>query len=993
MQYINEFTKSELKYYIFLKVNWFIPILLAALLILISFYNFLLFHTLAEFFAIMVAIITCVVAWQMYPFTRNNFLTFLGNGYFWIAMLDLLHALTYKGMNIFPISGGNLPIQFWISTRYSEALLLLAAPLFLTRTLSRKWSFAFFGLSAVTLYILVMSGNFPDTFIEGKGLTKFKIYSEFIIIGILALAIYHLWSRRTQTEKRIVYLMAISIVFTMIAELAFTFYVSLYGLSNMIGHIFKLFSFWLIFTAVVRTTLQEPFLAMARGSSTYDAVPDATIVVDKGCKIRQINKEASQLAGISEDELLGRHCHDVFHSTSLTVEQCPVCQNAKNGISLMAKEIEFPETHKWFDFSTSPIKILGETWGMVQVIRDITERKMAEKTLRESEERLRSLTQSASDAIISADSEGNIISWNKGAKKIFGYSENEVLGLSLTILMPERYRVAHLKGLKRSVSTKEFRIIGKTVELQGLKKDGSEFPLDISIAKWVTSQGIFFSAIIRNISRRKESEKTLRKLNNAIEQTVEGVVITNTKGIIEYVNPAVEKITGYSNEELIGQNTHTFKYGIRDEKFRKEMWETINSGKVWQGKIVNKRKSGEVYDEEMTISPVIDNKGNTTNYVAIKRDVSKEKGLQKQLIQAEKLSSIGTFISGVAHELNNPLTAILGFSERIIKKKNPPPDIKKNLQTIADQAERAVTIVKNLLKFSRKHEERKSPININEVLEDTLNLHKYRLHTDHIEIRRNIKKKLLPVMGNSGQLQQVFMNIIMNAHYEMISAHGKGVLKVTTGLEDNEIIITLENDGPLIPEDKLDSIFDPFYTTKEAGEGTGLGMYISFGIIQDHSGRIRVENINNSGVRFTISLPVLSKEEEEEAKAEGEYAKKQACILIVDDEDPIREWLGEVLIDEGFTVIPAKNGKEAMDILKGREFDIVISDVKMPDISGLDLAKWVYENKPECIKKFFFATGVIDKEIGDFCTKYGCNAITKPFREKDLLEAINKTLK
>ena len=239
------------------------PLLLAVLLILFSQVSFLLFHVLAEFFAIVVAILTTVVAWQMYTFTRNHFLMYLGCGYFWIAALDMLHTLSYKGMSILPPATTDLATQFWVGTRYIEALLLLTAPWFLSRPLNRIMAFSAYAAIAGMLVIFIFAGIFPETFIEGQGLTAFKVNSEYVIITILAAAIIYLSGQRKLIDQRVFVLITASIVFTMIAELAFTFYVSLYGLSNLAGHIMKLFSFWLIFVAVVRTNLQEPFSAMS----------------------------------------------------------------------------------------------------------------------------------------------------------------------------------------------------------------------------------------------------------------------------------------------------------------------------------------------------------------------------------------------------------------------------------------------------------------------------------------------------------------------------------------------------------------------------------------------------------------------------------------------------------------------------------------------------------------------------------------------------------
>ena len=348
-----------------------LPVLLAALLVFSSQFSFLLFHTLAEFFAIVVAILAAVVAWQMYAFTRNHFLMYLGCGYFWIAVLDMAHALTYKGMSIVPVTDTDVAIQFWIGTRYLEALLLLTAPWFLAHSLKRNVAISIFGGISIVLFMSVMSGNFPAGFIEGQGLTEFKIYSEYIIIGILAAAIIYLVLQRKLIDRRVFVLMVVSIAFTMMAEMAFTFYVSVYGLSNLAGHILKLFSFWLIFVAVVRTTLREPFSAISKAETYYDAVPDATIIVDKKGIIQHANKLACSLVNQSCTKLPGKSAHSVFHNKNTSYDNCTVCQTIASGTELSAYEMQISDT-SWFDFSTSLIQ--GED-NYVEVMRDITAKK------------------------------------------------------------------------------------------------------------------------------------------------------------------------------------------------------------------------------------------------------------------------------------------------------------------------------------------------------------------------------------------------------------------------------------------------------------------------------------------------------------------------------------------------------------------------------------------------------------------------------------------
>ena len=361
--------------------GWVVPLILIISLWFISYLNFLLFHTLAEFFAIFVAIILSVVSWHTYSFSRNHFLMYLGCGYFWIAMLDLAHALTFKGMGIFNESSPDTSIQYWIITRYLESLLIVTGPYFLTRKINRLNTIIIMGLLVIAAVFLINENIFPASYIDGVGLTKFKINSEYIIIAILTVSIYLLWKNRLLIDRRILVLIVMSILFTILAELCFTLYVSVYGFFIFLGHIFKIISYWLIFFAVVRTTLTEPYQVMARGSSTYDAIPDPTIVVDNAGIVHQANKAAYAVCKGSNREVLDSHCHDLFHQNTVSQDQCVICDHIKNGHSLTNFEMYYPDTKQWREYTLTPIDVAGLMTGMVHVSIDITDRKKAEEAL------------------------------------------------------------------------------------------------------------------------------------------------------------------------------------------------------------------------------------------------------------------------------------------------------------------------------------------------------------------------------------------------------------------------------------------------------------------------------------------------------------------------------------------------------------------------------------------------------------------------------------
>ncbi len=412
--------------------NWIIPIILAVILVVISQFNFALFHMLSEFFAIVIAVLMSVVVWQMYPFSKNNFLMFLGAGYFWIGVLDLVHAFSYKGITILPNVNIGTSSQLWIVTRYLEALLLLSAPWFLSHRLNRIKVFVVYGLAAVTATGLILFTDlFPQTFVEGHGLTTFKVISEYIIMIMLFSAMVYLKKSEALIDRRIVNVMVVSIMLTICAELAFTFYVDVFGISNLVGHIFKLFSYWLIFTAMVRTTLKDPFRIMSKTASTYDAVPDATIVVDDEGIIHQANQAACKRAGLKSNDLVGRDNHAIFHDSDIDKQACPICQAIASNKTIDSYELYIGRVDKWYDISLSRIIGASEHDGAVEVIRDITQRKTAEQKATELDILKNSIVENLPNMLFVKDAEDHTyVEWNKAAEELTGVLKEDILGKS-----------------------------------------------------------------------------------------------------------------------------------------------------------------------------------------------------------------------------------------------------------------------------------------------------------------------------------------------------------------------------------------------------------------------------------------------------------------------------------------------------------------------------------------------------------------------------------
>lgn len=325
--------------------NWLLPASLVVVLVAVSLGNYLLFHILAELLAVIVAVLLCAVAWHTYPFSRNGFVMVLACGFFWIGVIDLLHALLFKGMGVFPGTSANPATQFWLVARFGQALLVLAAPLWAGREVNRSLFFVAFGAATAVFATLILNGHFPDAYVDGPGLTRFKVVGEYVVIAIFALALAHLYLRRAAVGRAIAILMAASIGLSMAAELCFTLYVGLEDLAAESGHVFKLLSYWLLFEAVVRTSLEEPYrllearvgertadlrrevekrrhaeTAIGASESRLRAILEHSSAIislkDLEGKYLLVNAEFERVIGVGRAEVLGRQASDVVETAA-----------------------------------------------------------------------------------------------------------------------------------------------------------------------------------------------------------------------------------------------------------------------------------------------------------------------------------------------------------------------------------------------------------------------------------------------------------------------------------------------------------------------------------------------------------------------------------------------------------------------------------------------------------------------------------------------------
>src|SRR5687767_3691550 len=387
---------------------------------------------------------------------------------------------------------------------------------------------------------------------------------------------------------------------------------------------------------------------------------------------------------------------------------------------------------------------------------------------------------------------------------------------------------------------------------------------------------------------------------------------------------------------------------------------------------------------------------------ALIRDVSERKKLEdqsrdlyQQLLQAEKLAALGQTISGVAHELNNPLATILSWAERLAER--PLDDnSRRGVDVILGESERAARIVRNLLTFARKRQSTRSMIDVNHVVRETLSLRAYEQRVTNIEVVTALASGLPQVFADAHQIQQVLLNLVINAEQAMVSAHGRGAIVIRTWHDDERDAVALEvsDDGPGVPEEAKSKIFDPFFTTKEVGKGTGLGLTVAYAIVQEHGGRIRVETPPR-GAAFVVELPVSGETPPSRARpgAPSMEAVKGASVLLVEDETALAAAVGEALTDAGLNVDHAGDGEEALARVRQKTYDVVICDLKMPRVNGMMLYRAIAAATPALARRVIFVTGdVAGTDAERFLEESGCRWLAKPFRLGDLLRAVRDTL-
>jgi len=491
------------------------------------------------------------------------------------------------------------------------------------------------------------------------------------------------------------------------------------------------------------------------------------------------------------------------------------------------------------------------------------ERKRAEEELRESERRYRLLAENANDVIWTVDMNMRPTYMSPSITRLLGYSVEGAMALPMeAVYAPASFETA-MKVFAEELAIENMEqkdlFRSRTLELELNRKDGSIVPVEVkfSFIREPDGRPVKILAIARDVTERKRAEERIKHAAEEWRTTFDSITdfisICNKDFRLIRVNKAFADVFKMNPKELIGKPCYEIVHGTNGPVPNCPQKVTIKTKKPATAEFFEPHLGIHL---ETTTSPIFNEKGEVVASVHVARDITQHKKMEEQLIITDRLASVGELASGIAHELNNPLTSVIGFSQLLLEK-DVPDDVKEDVKIIYSEAQRTAQVVKNLLTFARKHDTEKGPVDINSIMEKVLELRAYEQKVSNIQVNTRFAPDLPEIMADYFQLQQVFLNIIINAEHFMIEAHGKGILTITTERVRYIMRASLADDGPGISKENLGHLFDPFFTTKEVGKGTGLGLSICHGIITEHGGRIYAESKLGKGATFVVELPII----------------------------------------------------------------------------------------------------------------------------------------
>jgi len=617
--------------------------------------------------------------------------------------------------------------------------------------------------------------------------------------------------------------------------------------------------------------------------------------------------------------------------------------------------------------------------------------------------RLEAILNHAGEGIITIDRWGNVHSFNLAAETIFGYSADEVLGQNVSILMPSRHAETHNDFISEYLRSGASKIIGTGRRVEAQRKDGRLIPIYLTISKVQQGEDVSFTGIMHDLSGEEQKDAELQQLSRAVEQSPVSILITNTEGNIEYVNPRFCHMTGYSADEVIGENPRFLNSGQTSTEDYRGLWGTISKGGIWRGVFQNKTKSGDLFWLSSSVCPVHDQAGEITHYISISEDITEARKKESMLAQAMKLEAIGRMTDGISHDFNNLLTIIQGNLKFL--EQDMPGDNEEHHELIEDAlsaAQDGADLIKRLLAFSRRQELDVQTLNINDNLVAMKRL--LQRSVPEIDIEMDLDDSIANALVDANRLESAVLNMVTNARDAMPEG---GTIKMSTsnetvGIAEQDVdlglgsyvVLAITDDGIGMDEETRQQAVEPFFTTKSIETGTGLGLTMVNDFVQQCGGKLMIESAQNEGTTIRLFLPSSRdpKDVKIDIEAESDLPVGDETILVVEDRESLRRFASRTLTRLGYKTYEAKDAAEAMSLLQQHEdIDLLFSDIVMPgDTDGRKLAHVAAKTWPDI--GVLLTTGMEPSNVADTESADDIPLLQKPYSSEELAWTIRAIL-
>ena len=754
--------------------------------------------------------------------------------------------------------------------------------------------------------------------------------------------------------------------------------------------------------------LDQLFEVIARSQQGYrdliDSFDDVLVALTLEGEIRSVNRSFADFVGLPFQQIIGKHLSEFVQEADgdgpdMARRAMPRFLERRNWTGVLQVRFKNQSNIFYFDCTAHAMTRADKVHGITVLARDIT-------ALRKNEARFTELFETLQEGIYVTTPSGAILDVNPALVRMLGYDSKADL---LARTVPEVFTdPAERKSIKHEVETDPMPQ-GREITL--LRKDGTSIVcLNTAAAVRGTSgEVVRYQGSLMDITERRAMERRLHQQQEFARRLVDNfpdlILVVNAAGAYTFVSPRVREVLGYEIEEtrdmVLGGRTHPDDRLALDSVYQ----QVLSGQKVFASLEVRVRhKDGEWRRLLCHFSPLSDERAQIEGVVMSCRDVTELKRLEEQLIQAEKLAAMGQMLAGVAHELNNPLTAILGVTELLREREGFDDPAKRQLELTHRQARRAARIVQNLLEFARPASPQKKPLDVNSLVERTLQLHEHSLRRNNVVVDFKPQPDLPGVIGDGNQLIQIFLNLITNAEQAIREVRETGRIQIRLSRYAGKILLTVQDDGVGIRPEALPRLFDPFYTTKRPGGGTGLGLSICLSIIKEHGGTIEAEALPAGGSAFTVYLPIAtagpvppmvdSGVVSLDVPSPADEALKDRAILVLDDEESIRMLLEEGLSTHGFSVDCAATPEEALALARRRSYDLLLCDLNLSTggavVSGTGAADLVLAASGSRKPVVVFMTGDLVESHHDGVSADEVRRLQKPFRISDVLALLRE---